>query len=64
MDTKDITKIKTEDIKTEFEDYKDKQQYFKHLLRGKKHKPNVVFESRVKTVEGKFVGKTYKKEDK
>lgn len=54
----------TENIKTEFEDFKEKQQYFKHLLRAKKRHPKLLFESRVKTVEGKFVGETYKKEDK
>ena len=52
----------TENIKTEVDDYKDKQQYFKHLLRDKKRKPKVVFESRVKTVDGSVKGQTFKKE--
>lgn len=54
----------TENIKTEFEDYKEKQQYFKHFLRDKKRKPKVIFESLTKTVDGGLVGQTYKKEEK
>lgn len=52
--------IDLDNIKTEFEDYKDKQQYFK-LLYKKQKQGKVVSVSKEKTVSGGFIGKTYVK---
>ena len=52
--------IDLDNIKTEFEDYKDKQQYFK-LFYQKQRKGKVVSKSRENTVSGGYVGKTYVK---
>ena len=53
--------IDLENIKNDFDDYKEKQQYFK-LVYKKQRKGKVVSISREQTVDGTFVGKTFKKE--
>lgn len=52
--------IDLDNIKTEFEDYKEKQQYFK-LLYKKQSKGKVVSKSKMETVGGKYIGVTYVK---
>lgn len=52
--------IDLENIKTEFEDYKEKQQYFK-LVYKKQQLGKVVSKSKEKTVSGNYIGKTYVK---
>lgn len=52
-----------ENIKTNFEDYREKQAYFK-ILNQKKKKGKLVHASRTETVSGKFIGVTYKKKEK
>lgn len=52
-----------ENIKTDFEDYREKQAYFK-ILNQKKKKGKLVHASRTETVSGKFIGVTYKKKEK
>jgi hypothetical protein len=50
--------VDVNNIKSDFTDYKDKQQYFK-LLYKKQLRGNVVSKSRERTVSGKYVGVTY-----
>ena len=52
--------IDLDNIETEFEDYKAKQQYFK-LCYKKQQMGKVVSVSKEKTVSGGYVGKTYVK---
>ena len=56
-----VVNIDLDNIKTEFEDYKEKQQYFK-LVRKKQQKGKVVSVSREQVADGSFIGKTFKKE--
>ena len=50
-------------IKTEFEDYKEKQFYFK-MLNKNSRKGKLVTKSREKTVDGSYIGITYRNKSK
>ena len=53
--------IDLDNIKTEFEDYKEQQQYFK-LVAKKQKQGKYIWNSREKVVAGGYIGNTYKKE--
>lgn len=52
--------IDLENLKTDFDDYKEKQQYFK-MAYNKQRKGKIVTKSREKTVSGSYIGITYRK---
>jgi hypothetical protein len=58
-----VVNIDLDNIKTEFEDYREKQRYF-DLVNQKQRKGKIVTKSKEKTVSGSYVGVTYVKPKK